>query len=143
MAGNLVSRFLFAVAYILLAGHDFVPHRHIQAQLHEHQDHADHHEGHENHDQQDKQATDFDVIGLFAHSHGAGQTSNTYFSQAQDQLLNVESFWAGIVISADYQFGALSLIFQSNWPEYTCAKAPPNEFSFRQLRAPPISSFTC
>jgi hypothetical protein len=135
MAGRLLGRILFAVAYILLAGHDFVPHRHIQAVHHEH-DHD--HDGH----QHDKQAIDFDVIGLFAHSHGAGQTSNVYFNQGQDQHLNVESLSA-TVINADYQFGALSLIFQSSWPEYTCAKAPPNPFLFRQLRAPPISSFTC
>nr|WP_295924860.1 hypothetical protein [uncultured Dyadobacter sp.] len=132
MAGRLLGRILFAVAYILLAGHDFVPHRHIQTAHHEH-----------DHDQHGKQAIDFDVIGLFAHSHGAGQTSNIYFNQGQDQHLNVEFLSAAAVISTDYQFNALSLIFQSRWPEYTCAKAPPNPFSFRQLRAPPISSFTC
>ncbi|WP_215236438.1 hypothetical protein [Dyadobacter linearis] len=139
MAGRLLGRILFAVAYILLAGHDFVPHRHIQAARHEHHEHDHDHDG----NQHDKQAIDFDVIGLFAHSHGAGQTSNIYFNQGQDQHLNVDSFSAAAVISTDYQFGALSLISQSNWPEYTCAKAPPNQFSFRQLRAPPISSFTC
>ncbi|WP_439554687.1 hypothetical protein [Dyadobacter sp.] len=135
MAGKLLGRVLFAIAYILLAGHDFVPHRHIQAA---HQEHTHDHDG-----DHDKQAIDFDVIGMFAHSHGAGQTSNIYFNQGQDQHLNVDSFSAAALISTDYQFGALSLIFQSNWPEYTCAKAPPNPFLFRRLRAPPISSFTC
>jgi len=143
MARKLLGRILFAVAYILLAGHDFIPHRHIQSRQSEHQEHTHEHGGHEHHDKHDQQGLDFDVIGLFAHSHGAGQTSNIYFNQGQDQHLNVESLSAAAVISTDYQFGALSLIFQSNWPEYTCAKAPPNPFSFRQLRAPPVSSFTC
>jgi hypothetical protein len=143
MAGKLLGRILFAIAYILLAGHDFVPHRHIQDRQHKQHEHAHQHEGHQHNDQQGEQATDFDVIGLFAHSHGAGQTSNTYFNHAQDQFLSIETCQAAALINADYQFNALGVIFQSGWPEYTCAKAPPNDFSFRQLRAPPISSLTC
>lgn len=142
MAGKLLGRLLFVVAYILLAGHDFIPHRHLQAEQHQHE-HAHHHEGHEHGDQPDEQGLDFDVVGLFAHSHGAGQNSNIYFNQAQDQLLQIDTYEAAAVIKADYRFCALSVIFQSSWPEYTCAKAPPNDYSFRQLRAPPISSLTC